>query len=280
MANESKVADLNGLYSKIFEKARFVARERSLLPQLVDNKVGKGMAERTGKERTRATIAETAEGAEPTRTVFGSGSAWAINPVRLSGQYVLTDQQVATDEDDAMRDAAKELGSEMATKIDLLIANKFGSFTASKGNGGSALTMRRVGAAMAKLRGNNADGFASVVLHPYAWHDIWIELGTPSANQAFLGEKANEALRQYYVGQFIGASWVQSNNVGTAGGTAVGAAFVREAIALDTRKAMNLAPQRDESTESTELNMHAWVGCGITRDAWGCKIISTATEPS
>ena len=84
-----------------------------------------------------------------------------------------------------------------------------------------------------------------------AWFDIWVELGQPSANQAFLGDIANEAMRNYFAGNWINAMWFTSSNINREGGTAgTAGVFHSEAIALDTRRPPRFEPERDASARS------------------------------
>lgn len=276
----SKVSSLNGLFDNILEGARFVARERTVMQPLVTNVSGEGMAPRIGGEYNSLTVATVAEGAEPTAQEFTKSTAYTLTPVRLVAQAFVTDQRLATDPDNTETDVAREMGFAMAEQVDRTLTGLFGSFTASKGTAGSVTTLQHVAAACSRLNGQNAQGNMNVVLHPYAWHNIWLGLGMPSASQAFLGDVANEALRQYYVGTFVGANWYETNNVGTAGGTAINGVFVQSALTLDTRKGMTIEAERDASREGNELNMTMWVANGVTRNAWGVKVIGTAVEPS
>lgn len=111
--------------------------------------------------------------------------------------------------------------------------------------------------------------------------DIWVLLGQPAANQAFLGETANEAMKAYAVGMFLSAQWFIDANISVdSSDDAIGAVFHREALALDTRKAPTLEIERDASLEGWELNLTAWYGVAERRDSFGVKIISDATEPT
>lgn len=279
MANESKVSSLSGLYNDILEGARFVARENAIMPILVNNVTGKGMAPRVGGEYNSLTASAIAEAAEPTTQEFTKSTAFTLTPLRLTAQAFLTDQRKATDPDNAAVDAGRELGFAMAAQIDTSLTGLFSSFTASKGTAGSAVTLQHVAAALARIRGQNGRGNMRVVLHPFTWHGIWLALGSPSANQAFQGDVANQALRDYYVGSFVSASWYTSNNVNISG-TAINGVFAQEALTLDTRMAMELETERDASRKGDELNMEAWVAYGVTRNAWGVKVLGGTAEPA
>ena len=111
--------------------------------------------------------------------------------------------------------------------------------------------------------------------------DVWVELGQPAANQAFLGDLANEAMKAFFVGQMLAAQWFTSANIAIDGSDdAVGAAFHREALAIDTRKEMTMEPERDASARLWELNMTAGYAHGVRRNTFGVKLTHDATEPT
>ena len=60
---------------------------------------------------------------------------------------------------------------------------------------------------------------------------------------------------------------------------AYGAIYVPQSMALDTRKAFNIRPERDESRELTELNASMWYAYGVWRPAFGVAILSDAITP-
>jgi hypothetical protein len=113
------------------------------------------------------------------------------------------------------------------------------------------------------------------------WQDLWVELGRPAATYSFLGDVANEAMRNYAVGNWVGMSWFTSANISVdTSDDAVGAVFHREALALDTRRAPRLEAERDASLRATELNMTAGYAHGVRRSTYGRYITSDATTPA
>lgn len=278
----STVSSLNSLFNTVFEDAIFVAREQNLMAGLVTNYTGQGMAARQLGIYPQLTAATRTEGIDyANATEFDKTLQMTITPSSKIVQTVMTDQRIATDPDDARGDAAREMGAALATKIDTDLVDLFSGFSTSKGTANNALTLANMGAAISVLRTNKAPNPLYVVIHPYQWHDIWALLGTPASNQAFLGDVANEAMKAFYVGTFLSASWFVDSNITIDGNTdATGAVFHREALALDTRKAPTLEVERDASLEGWELNLTAWYGVAERRDSFGVKIISDVTEPT
>jgi hypothetical protein len=277
----SQVSDLNSLFNSIFEDSMFVAREQNIMTSLVTNFSARGWMVRklpTYSSITAETVAEAEDFQNP--TTF-SKSAVTLTPAEIMAQVVLTDRRIETDPEDARRDAVLELGNAIATKIDVDILGNFSSFDAGVGSAGSSLTLDNCAAALSKLRAAYAPNPIYIVLHPYGWHDIWNELGTPAAHYSFQGDIANEALRSFFVGNWLNISWFTSGNISIdASDDAVGAMFNPGALAFDSRKAPLIEPERDASLRSWELNMSAGYAHGIRRNGFGQSITHDATAPA
>jgi len=278
----SKVSDLNSLFNSIYEDALFVAREQNLMTQLVTNYSARGWMSRyisIYPEVSAETVAEGEDFSNP--TTFNKTTEATLTPGEVMAQIVLTDRRIETDPDDARRDASLELGNAIGTKIDTDLVGNFSSFTAGVGTAGNSLTLDNVAAGLSKLRNANAPNPIYVVLHPYGWHDIWNELGTPAAHYAFQGEVANEALRSFFVGSWLNVQWFTSSNISVDDSDdAVGAIFNPQALAFDSRKAPLMEPERDASLRAWELNMSAGYAHGVRRDAFGQSITHDATAPA
>lgn len=279
----SKVSDLNSLFNSIFEDAMFVARDTGLMVGLVTTYAAQGMAARKISVYPSFTAQETSEGVDYSNAqTLDKTLVATLTPKIVKAQAILTDERMMTDPQGARTDAAVEMGGAVATKIDLDLVSEFPNLTTDKGTAGSALTIRRCAAGLAVLRKNNVRGPFSVVLHPYGWHDVWVELGQPTANQAFLGDTANQAMRDYGVGSFLSAAWYTDANIPNVSGTVdvVSAVFSRQAFAIDVRTAPEMEPERDASLSAWELNIRARYATGTRRPTYGVKLTHDATEPT
>lgn len=106
-------------------------------------------------------------------------------------------------------------------------------------------------------------------------------MGQPAGTYPFLGDLANQALRDYYVGSFLNATWFTSANIAIdASDDAVGAVFHQSSLGFDTRKNPTLEPERDASRLAWELNMSAGYAVGILRQEFAVKLTHDATEPT
>ena len=276
------VSALNSLFNTVYEDALFVAREQNIMTALVRNFGATGWMDRSIDVRPQITAVTVAEGddfANP--TTFGKSNLATLSPAEIMAQVVLTDRDIDTDPDNARADAAQELGGAIATKIDVDLVNVFDDFTTDKGTAGSALTIARCAAGISVLRNSSIPGAIQFVLHPYGWHDVWTELGQPAATQVLLGDVANAALRDFYVGRFLNANWFVNSNITVDGSDdAVSGVFHQQSIGFDSRKAPTMEPERDASLRAWELNFSAGYGFGAIRLDYGIGLTHDATEPT
>ncbi len=273
----------SALINNILTDSIFVAEQMALMPMLVTQYNSTGMAARKMGIYPQATAQEVAEGVDyANATELTKTTTMTLTPKKAKVQFILTDERVETDPEDARADAARVMGDALARKIDKDHLELFASFTNGKGTANTTLTIANCAAAVAVLRNNNAPNPLFGVLHAYQWQDIWAQLGSPSANQAFLGNVANQALEGWFVNNsFLNINWyIDANIVADSNDDAIGAVFHREALALDTRKAPSLEPERDASRDAWELNLSTWYAVGIRRNSFGVKITSDVTEPT
>lgn len=279
----SKVSSLNSLFSSIYEDALFVAREMNIMTNLVTNYSARGWMNRVIPQWAQITAESIAEGVDAANaTEFNKSALATLSPGEVIAQAILTDRMIDTDPDDTRRSAATELGNAVATKIDSDLAADFASFTTDVGPGaGQAATIAKFSVGVSVLRNNKAPNPVFVVCHPYHWHDIFIQLGQPAANQALLGDVANQALRDFFVGRWINVQWYVNANISVDGSDdAVSGIFNPGALAFDSRKAPTLEPERDASLRAWELNMTAGYAHGVRRNSFGVKYTADAATPS
>lgn len=281
----STSSDLTGFFSDLFEQAMFVLRESNLMANLVTGFTGMGMAPRTQGIYPEISAQEVGEGVDfATGTSWNKSSKMSLTPAINKAQVIITQSMMDTDPDDTMNDAADELGRAIATKVDTDLVGNFSSFTNDLGTAGSALTIARCAAAMARLNNAKARAPFYYVVHPYGWYDIWVELGQPAAEKAFLGDVANEALRDYQVASFNNATWFTNANISVNSSTddAVSAVFNPGALALDVRQVPTMAVDEDPSIAGYgyEINVETWYAHGIRRNELGAALTHDATAPT
>lgn len=280
----STVSSLNSLFNQIYEDAIFVARETNIMTNLVTNYQARGWMTRTLTTYPTLTAETVSEGVDYAGSQeWTRSSVGTLTPSQVISQVILTDQRMDTDPQNAMRDAALEMGNAIATKIDTDLSGDFSSLSTDVGPGaGSSATIAKFAVGVSVLRNAKANNPIYVVAHPYHWHDCWVELGQPAANQALLGDVANQALRDFYVGRWINIQWFTNANIAIDGSAdAISGIFNPQALAFDSRQAPMMEPERDASLRATELNMTAGYAHGLgPRPTFGVKYTADATTPS
>lgn len=279
----STTSDLNGLFNNIFEDARFIAREMNIMSNLVRNFSATGWMDRKLSKYPEIVAQEVAEGTDfAAPTTFDKTLEATLSPFEIMSQVILTDRRIDTDPQNARQDASTELGNSLATKMDKDLVGVFTSFTTDKGPGaGQTATIAKFAAALSVLRNTPTPNPIYIVIHPYCWYDIWTELGQPASEKAFLGDVANQALQDFFVGRWLNVLWFISANIAIDGDAdAVGAVFNPMAIGLDVRKPPTLEPERDASLRAWELNVSAGYAKAVIRDEYGVKYKHDATEPA
>lgn len=279
----STKSSLNSLFNTIFEDALFVAREMNLMTNLVTVYNGTGYAQRKVSQWATLTAEAVTEGVDYANPqTFDKSVLATLTPGEVMAQSILTDVMYETDPEDTRRACSQELGNAMATKIDTDIASDFASFTTDVGPGAnSTATLAKFGVGASILRNNKIMNPLYAVLHAYHWHDIWVELGQPASNKAFLGDVANRAMNDFFVGSFLNLNWFVNANIAVDGSDdAVSGIFNPGALAFDSRKAPTLEPERDASLRAWELNMVGGYAHGVRRPTWGVKYTADASTPS
>lgn len=280
----TKYSDISSFVAGIYERSLFVVRETNLMANLVNNYSAQGWMTRTFSTRPQVTAETVADGVDYSNaTSFGKSSVGTLTPAEAIAQVILTDQNVETDPDGARNDAALELGAAIATKIDEDLVDLFASFSTDKGDGANATaTLTNLASAVAVLRNRSVPGGVKAVLHPYHWHDIWLELGRPAATYPSMEELTTQALRDYFMNSLLGMQVFVSAQIDVDGSDdAVSGIFHPMALALDTRRPYRLEPERDASLRAWELNGTAGYAVGLgPRPTFGVKFTADATEPS
>lgn len=281
----TKYSDISSFVATIYERSLFVVREMNLMAGLVSNYSAQGWMARQFSTRPQVTPESVADGVDYSNpTTFNKSSVGTLTPGEVIAQVILTDQNVETDPDGARNDAATELGMAVAGKIDTDLCSVFDSFATDKGDGaGNTATIANMAAGVAVVRYNmKAAGPINIVFHPYHWHDIWTEIGQPAATYANLADLTSQALRDYYVGSLLGVRIFTSSNLKDLGGDDfVSGIFSPQSIALDTRRAYRLEPERDASLRAWELNATAGYAYGLgARPTHGVGFTADASEPS
>jgi len=279
----TKYTSISTYINTIYERAVLVAREGGLMPGLVSNYSAQGRMTRqfvTRPEVSYETVADAVDYSNP--TTFGKSSIGTLTPAEVIAQFILTDANVESDPDGARNQAAQELGEAAAKKVDTDLVGVFASFSTDVGTANSSFSTTILADAISTARAVYAPtGQLRAVLHPYHWHDIWLETGVPAATYANKDAMTARALQEYFMGSYLGIPVYTSMNIAIDTNTdAVSAVFTPQAIAFDVRRAYRLEPERDASLRAWELNATMVYAYGLgERPTWGIKATSDATAP-
>jgi len=279
----TQYTSISSYINAIYEDALLVAREGGLMPALVSNYSALGRMTRTFSTRPEVsyeTVADAVDYSNP--TTFGKSTVGTLTPGEVIAQFILTDANIESDPDDAQGQAAQELGEAAAKKVDVDLVGVFSSFTTDTGTANSAFSTTILADSISTLRDVYApSGALRAVLHPFHWHDIFIETGVPAATYANKDAMTSQALRDYWMANFLGIPVYTSANISTdSSDDAISGVFAPQAIAFDVRRAFRLEPERDASLRAWELNATMVYAYGLgPRPAWGIKMTSDATAP-
>jgi hypothetical protein len=278
----TQYTSISAFINTIFERSLLVAREGGLLPSLVSNYSAMGRMLRQFNTRPEVSY-ETVEDAVDysNSTHFNKTLVGTLTPGEVIAQFILTDANIESDPDGARNQAAQELGEAAAKKIDVDLLSVFSSFSVDTGTGGSAFSTTILADAISRLRAAYApSGGLRAVLHPYHWHDIFLELGVPATDLANKDSMTARALQDYWMANYLGVPIYTTANIAVSSSNAVSAVFAPQALAFDVRRAYRLEPERDASLRAWELNATMVYAYGLgERPAWGVKITADATAP-
>lgn len=277
----------NNLFAKIYERAFLIARAQSvMLPLVTVYNDSVGIEDRVFTQRAQATAQSVAEGTDyQSPDVLSKSQIAALTPGEVMAQAKITRRELRNDPT-AREDAAQELGSAMATKIDQDLLSVFSSLTGGAGStiGGAGvnLTWGHVLAGQVQLEANNINGEMQCVLHNYQAH-VLAKAVNLTQDLAGIPEAVKNGLaRKFWVGQYGGVTFYRSPNITIDGSDdAIGGLFTPEAIAIDFREMPTPLPEEwDQSARECEMNIYADYAYGVRRPKYGVPIKSDASVPT
>lgn len=279
MAQFNTYANISDLVNVVYADSLIVARENSVMPALVTVLTDlNGMAVRKNAKYSQVTINEIGESDDMTSQAFTPSVDQTLTPVEYGAQFFLTDQRLETDPWAVRSDAAIELGRGIGSKIDTLLVSNFASLTAGTTDGtGTNMAWANFFSALTKLRAAYAPLPYVCVMHPYQWFALGTAIapGVTVTNAPMLQD---QFVQNFFVGNVSGVDIYLDGNI-TSGTACKAAMFSRNAIALDTRRAPRIEPERDTSRRGWELNLSAVFAHGVWRPQYGVLISTAGTAP-
>jgi hypothetical protein len=264
-----------------------VARMGNYLLPTVTSLSATGMMDRKVNEYNAVTFAAAGEDDDTGAQQFTKDALSTLTPASYRARVDITDPRAESDFDMEMANAALELGSASAKHVDDKIASLFSSATGGTvGAAGTVITWAHITAAYAVLNNQGIPAAAPVfcALHPYQWEPL-LAANTIAGAQVAVApgfqDRMTSAPNFFSVPRFQGVTFVISNSITIDSGIdAYGCMYVPQAFAVDSRKAFNVRPERDESRELTELNASMWYAYGVWRPQFSVAILSDAATPN
>jgi hypothetical protein len=280
-------ADISDIANAVQEDAYFIVREAAIMQNfvLVFNDM-KGMNLRKGYKYSSGTAKTIGEDDDLVSDTFTPSVDQTLTPAEIGEQFFITDSRRDSEApENIMTDAAQELGFAAADKINNDLAGDMASLTGGTiGTAGSAITWGYVAAAIARARNASKNlavplncvihGYQAAVLGKTASIAGASVVNAPGVQDVVTRRGMEQAFT------FLGVPIWQVFVTPDSSDDFTGGVFPRKALAIDWRRAIRVAPERDESRRGLELNMSAVYAHGIWRPLLGVKMIFDATAPT
>lgn len=280
-------AQISARVNDLIADSLAVARMGNYLMPTITSLSATGMMNRTVNEYNAVTFAAAGEDDDTGAQQFTKDALSTLTPLSYRARVDITDPRAESDFDSEMANAAMELGSAAAKHVDNAIADLFTSATGGTiGAAGTIITWAHITAAYAVLNNQGIPAGAPVfcALHPFQWEPLLSANTIAGASVAVapaFQDRLVAAPNFFSVPRFQGVTFVITNSIDIiTGDDAYGCMYVPQAFAVDSRKAFNVRPQRDESRELTELNASMWYVAGVWRPQFAVAILSDAATPN
>lgn len=275
-------ADITTYVQTIYEDALFAARETGFMSNLVTRFSADGMAARTGKEYPKATVSAIGESDDLSSQVWKPSDLSTLTPAEYGAQFFLTDQRLESDPEGYRADAALELGTAMGEAINTALLGNFSSLTGGTvGVAGTAITWGHFFAMRSQLKAQKAPGPYVCVMHDYQWHVLAKAASLAASTQPVPSWLTDTVLMNWYTATVAGVSIFTTSDISIDTGVdAYCAVFSPAALALDTRRAPRIEPERDASRRGWELNLSCVYAHGVWRPKFGVQGIFDAAAPT
>lgn len=265
----STTTTLNDLLPEIVAEAMFVAQERSIMRGLVKNynigpAQGKTITVPIYPSQTAAPVTEGAAVADT--AISTNGVTLTVDTVGI--RTLVSDLALNSAASNVTADLGRLFGEAIATKVDADLCALLGGFANVTGGAAITATAALVAQAAALLRGRKVPvSDTAIVLHPYIAYDL--KSSITNAWQNPLGDYANEAMREGYLGMLFGIPVFENANIVDTAGDSSGAIFHREALGLAMMGEMSIESQRDASRIGTDIVASMQYGVGEIYDDYG-----------
>ena len=201
-----------------------------------------------------------------------------IDLIELVTYNKVTDFLRDSASEDIVSSLAAQAGLALAEGLDAELIALFSNvaITQSVGAAGSDNTVADIMKAAAIIRARKYQGPMFAVVNPLQAYGIKAAMTATNSYQNATSV-ADEALRNYFVGQIAGVTILEHAGVGVDGnGDAVGCVFAPAAFGLAQRGGIGMETERDAAARATDVVMTLVAGAGIVRPELAVKLIGDA----
>jgi hypothetical protein len=201
-----------------------------------------------------------------------------IDLIELVTYNKVTDFLRDSASEDIVSSLAAQAGLALAEGLDAELIALFSNvaITQSVGAAGSDNTVADIMKAAATIRARKYQGPMFAVVNPLQAYGIKAAMTATNSFQNATSV-ADEALRNYFVGQIAGVTILEHAGVGVDGnGDAVGCVFAPAAFGLAQRGGIGMETERDAAARATDVVMTLVAGAGIVRPELAVKLIGDA----
>ncbi len=220
-----------------------------------------------------------------------------ITVAEAGGQVVITDLAVEALKDNILEMIGQGLGNAYSNRLDNDLTSLFSGLDAGFGTSSSTFAAGWLRAAHARLINATrpTSGPLSIVLHPYQWDDIALDMasmrsgtwrytvGTPSVADvpgASISGATEEVWRKYFVSDLFGVPVFVDPTISITSSASYGAIFARDSEIYVSYREPDTENERDASLRATEINIVGVYGKGERDGTWGFYTQSDTTAPT
>ena len=278
-------SDMSAIAQKIQEDAIFVLREGAQMQNLVKTfRDSSGGNPRIGYKYNQGTVVSVAESDDLTSKAFAAAADQTLTPAEIGLQFFISDLRAESElPESIITDASRELGFAALDKVETDLIGDMASLTGGTiGTAGTVITWGYVAAAISVARSANKSNSVPLacVIHGYQWSVLAKAASVAGSSLAQAPGFTDEVTRTGKVATFMGVPIIQVFGGIDSAIDFTGGVFPMDALAIDWRRQIRVAPQRDESRRGVELNMSAVYAHGVWRPDRGVKMIFDAATPS
>jgi N4-gp56 family major capsid protein len=207
-----------------------------------------------------------------------STSKVSLTATEKIAMTTITDLALESARDDVAREAGRELGLAVASKIDTDVMALFDNLNTTVGSTGVNCSYQNLLDAINALSAASAPSPYLCVLHPQQWYDLLTEASSPLTASTGYGRMAEEVGYNYFVAQLYGTQVVVHPSCPLVNTNAdrAGAVLSDRAFGFLWKWRPRIAYERDESLRAYEVVMTACYAVAELDGTMGIAVVTDA----